>query len=77
MNLVVANLKARVVSTLTSRGPLTFTKLARTLRTRDEKRLDNALQELRRTGQIHFTSPTAGWVVGRGDVYTPMQRTTR
>lgn len=74
MNLVVANLKARVVSTLTSRGALTFNKLARTLRTRDEKRLDNALQELRRTGQIHFAGPSKGWITGRGRVYTPMQR---
>lgn len=76
MNLVVANLKARVVSALQTR-PLTFNKLARTLRTRDEKRLDNVLQELRRTGQIFFSGPTTGWQVGRGRVYTPMQRTGR
>lgn len=74
MNLVVANLKARVVSTLSKSGPLKFANLARALRTRDEKRLDNALQELRRTGQIHFVGPAEGWVTGRGKVYTPMQR---
>lgn len=77
MNLVVANLKARVVSTLTSRGAQTFSALARNLRTRDEKRLDNVLQQLRRTGQIHFSGPSEGWTVGRGRVYTPMQRTGR
>ncbi len=76
MNLVVANLKARVVTAL-SRQPLTFSKLARTLRTRDEKRLDNALQELRRTGQIFFAGPLVGWQLGRGNVYAPMQRTGR
>jgi hypothetical protein len=74
MNLVVANLKARVVSTLSNRGPLKFSNLARTLRSRDEKRLDNVLQDLRRTGQIHFINPTAGWDIGKGKVYTPMQR---
>lgn len=77
MNLVVANLKARVVSTLQTQGPLKFSNLARTLRTRDEKRLDNVLQELRRTGQIHFTGPVDGWEIGRGRVYTPMQRNNR
>lgn len=76
MNLVVANLKARVVTALFQRS-LTFNKLARTLRTRDEKRLDNVLQELRRTGQIHFSGPSTGWQLGRGNVYTPMQRTGR
>ncbi len=76
MNLVVANLKARVVSALSARGPQKFAQLVRTLRYRDEKRLDNVLQELRRTGQIHFKGPAVGWVVGRGDVYTPMQRKT-
>jgi len=74
MNLVVANLKARVVSTLESNGALTFSKLARALRVRDEKRLDNVLQDLRTTGQIHFAGPTTGWVNGRGNVYTPNQR---
>lgn len=74
MNLVVANLKARVVSTLSNRGPLKFSNLARTLRSRDEKRLDNVLQDLRRTGQIHFINPVTGWDIGKGKVYTPMQR---
>lgn len=73
MNPAVVNLKARVVSALSQR-PLTFSKLVRTLRTRDEKRLDNTLQKLRRGGQIHFSGPTTGWEVGRGRVYTPMQR---
>lgn len=77
MNIVVANLKARVVRTLSERGPLKFSSLARTLRTRDEKRLDNTLQELRRTGQIHFLGPVEGWSIGRGNVYAPMQRTFR
>ena len=74
MNIVVANLKARVVSTLERSGSLTFNKLARILRTRDEKRLDNALQDLRRTGQIHFAGPTQGWVNGRGNIYAPNVR---
>jgi len=74
MNLAVANLKARVITALNNNGPLKFGKLARTLRTRDEKRLDNVLQELRRTGQIHFVKPTVGWALGRGNVYSPMQR---
>ena len=74
MNLVVANLKARVVSTLSNRGPLKFSKLSRALRSRDEKRLDNVLQDLRRTGQIHYIDPITGWDIGKGKVYTPMQR---
>lgn len=77
MNLVVANLKARIVKTLSEDGPVGFSRLARTLRIRDEKRLDNSLQELRRTGQIHFEGPTVGWDIGRGRVYTPMQRNRR
>lgn len=74
MNIVVANLKARVISSLTQKGPLTFARLARTLRIQDEKRLDNVLQDLRTTGQIHFAGPNVGWVNGRGRVYAPAQR---
>lgn len=74
MNLVVANLKARVVSKLQVTGPLPFAELLGALRIRDEKRLDNVLQELRRTGQIHFVNPRIGWSLGRGNVYKPMQR---
>lgn len=77
MNLVVANLKARIVKTLEKEGPVGFSRLARTLRVRDEKRLDNSLQELRRTGQIHFSGPSIGWAAGRGGVYAPMQRSFR
>ena len=74
MNLVVANLKARVVKTLQNDGPLTFSRIARTLRLRDEKRLDNVLQALRTTGQIHFISPSEGWTTGRGRKYFPAVR---
>jgi hypothetical protein len=75
MNIVVANLKARVVSTLSNRGPLKFSKLAKTLRVQDQKRLDNVLQDLRRTNQIHFIGNSkGGWDIGKGKVYTPMQR---
>lgn len=74
MNLVVANLKARVISTLTKNGPLKFSRLARALRVQDQKRLDNVLQDLRTTGQIHFAGPSTGWVTGRGRIYTPNVR---
>lgn len=74
MNLVVANLKARTVAVLSSKGPQTFSELVRELRVKDEKRLDNVLQDLRTTGQIHFAGPSVGWVTGRGRIYTPNQR---
>ena len=74
MNLVVANLKARVVKTLDGFGPLTFSNLSTKLRNRDEKRLDNALQSLRTTGQIHFIKPINGWDTGRGRKYMPNVR---
>lgn len=77
MNLVVANLKARVVNTLENNSPIVFSQLARNLRVRDEKRLDNTLQELRRTGQIRFLGPSIGWEVGRGKPYAPAQRNAR
>ena len=77
MNLVVANLKARVMSTITQRGPITFSKIARALRIRDEERLNYVLQELRQTGQIHFLDPKRGWVSGLGNIYQPMQRFVR
>ena len=73
MNLAVANLKSRVVKQL-EKKPLRFNQLVKALRIQDEKRLDNALQTLRRTGQIHYTGPIHGWRMGRGAIYTPMQR---
>ena len=74
MNLAVANLKARVVQQLTEGGSYTFAQLARALHIRDDNRLDYVLQDLRNTGQIHFIGPRVGWAIGRGEVYTPMQR---
>ena len=74
MNLVVANLKARIIKLLTEQGPRPFTQIARALRIRDEGRLDYALQDLRRTRQIYFINPKKGWVIGFGSTYTPMQR---
>lgn len=74
MNLVVANLKARIIKLLKEQGPMTFSRIARTLRVRDERRLDYALQDLRRTRQIYFINPKKGWVIGFGSTYTPMQR---
>ena len=74
MNIMVANLRARVVKTLNTFGPLTFSGLTTRLRNRDEKRLDNVLQSLRTTGQIHFTGPLDGWETGRGGKYIPAVR---
>jgi len=74
MNTVITGLKVRVVKTLKTKGPLKFNALVRKLRVLNEKRLDNVLQDLRRTGQIHFTGPIHGWTTGRGPVYEPNQR---
>lgn len=77
MNLTVAKLKVRTVKTLEARGPQTFSKLAKLLRVSDSKRLDNVLQDLRRTRQIYFAGPSTGWITGAGRVYRPMQRKGR
>ena len=74
MNIVVANLRSRVIKKLKTKGPLKFARLVKTLRVSDEKRLDNALQALRTTGQIFYTGHTHGWKVGRGPVYEPNVR---
>ena len=74
MNTVVANLRTRVVQKLQNRGPLKFGKLSKSLRIRDEKRLDNVLQSLRTTGQIFYTGHTHGWKIGRGPIFGPNVR---
>ena len=74
MNILIANLRVRVVKKLRKNGPLKFERLATTLRIRDEKRLDNVLQGLRTTGQIFYTGHIHGWKVGRGPVFEPNVR---
>lgn len=68
------DLRSRVVRTLSKRDELSFSRLARTLRLTNVKRLDNTLQALRKDGLIHFTGPRRGWRLGNGPTYTPMRR---
>jgi len=69
INPAVAGLRVKALKALREFGPLKFKELSKILCVRNDRRLDNVLQDLRKSGQIHYISHKVGWVTGRGGIF--------
>lgn len=73
INIDITKLKINILNLLKLYN-MRFREIQFELGVRNIILLDIALQELRKSGQIHYAGHKKGWKIGRGKIYKPNQR---